>query len=75
MGGVRNGWEEWRGAGRGAGWPENVYSAPLFRSRSQSEPVLFGRSRCEGPAPGSDSTLDKTEEILNDILSVRSNID
>ena len=32
-------------------------------------------SRCEGPAPGSGSTLDKTEEILTDIHSVRSNID
>ena len=45
------------------------------------EPVLFGRSRsrCKGPAPapapGSGSTLDKTEEILNDILLVCSNID
>ena len=41
----------------------------------EPEPVFFGRSRCEGPAPGSGSTLDKTEEILNDILSVRFNID
>ena len=44
----------------------------------EPEPVLFGRSRsrCEGPAPaaGSGSTLDRTEEILNDILSVRFNI-
>ena len=27
------------------------------------EPVLFGQSRCEGPSPGSGSTLYKTEEI------------
>ena len=47
------------------------------------ESVLFGRSQsrswCEGLAPalalGSDSTLDKTEEILNDIPSVRFNIE
>ena len=48
----------------------------VLRSRSRSEPVLFGRSRsrCEGPAPapgsGSTFTLDKTEEILIDILFV-----
>ena len=44
---------------------------------SVAEPVLLGqsRSRCEGPAPSSGSTLDKAEEILNDILSVRFNID
>ena len=49
----------------------------LILIRSVAEPVLFGRSRsrCEGPAPGSGSTLDKTEEILNDILFVCSNID
>ena len=43
----------------------------------EPEPVLFGRSQCEGPAPGSGSTLDKskTEEILNDILFARSNTD
>ena len=54
-----------------------MYTEPVLRSRSRSEPVLFGRSRsrCEGPAPGSGSTLDKTEEILNDILFVCSNID
>ena len=42
---------------------------------SVAEPVLFGRSwsRWEGPAPGSGSTLDKTEEILNDIVFVWSN--
>ena len=45
--------------------------------RSVPEPVLFGRSRCKGPAPapGSGSTLDKTDEILNDILFVCCNID
>ena len=37
--------------------------------------VLYGRSRCKGPTPGSGSTLDKTDEILNDILFVCSNID
>ena len=43
----------------------------------EPEPVLFGRSRsrCEGSALSSGSTLDKAEEILNDILSVRFNID
>ena len=41
----------------------------------EPDPVLFGRSRCEGPAPGSGSTLDKTEEILNDVLSIRFIID
>ena len=45
----------------------------------RSRYVLVGRSRsqCEGPAPapGSSSTLDKTKEILNDILFVCSNID
>ena len=35
-----------------------------------SEPGHIGRSRSEGPAPG--STLDKTEDILSDILFVRS---
>ena len=34
---------------------------------SVPEPVLLGRSRCEGPSS------DKTEEILNDILSIGSN--
>ena len=51
----------------------------LLLSAEEPEPVLFGRSRsrCEGPAltPGYGSTLDKTEEILNDILSVCYNID
>ena len=32
------------------------------------------RSQCEGSAPAPNSTLDKTEKILNDILSVRFNI-
>ena len=41
----------------------------------EPEPVLFGRSLCKGPAPGSGSTLDKTDEILNDILFVSSHID
>ena len=42
---------------------------PVLRSRS--EPVLFGRSRCEGPAqaPGSGFTFDETDEILNDYSS------
>ena len=31
--------------------------------------------QCEGSAPGSGSKLDKTEEILNDILFVHSHID
>ena len=49
----------------------------LCASVVEPEPALFGRSRCEGPAPGfgSTSTLDKTEEILNDIFSIRFNID
>ena len=53
------------------------YEGAVLWIRSRSEPVLSGwsRSRCEGPAPGSGSTLEKTEEILNDILSVRFNID
>ena len=44
---------------------------------AEPEPVLFGRSRCEGKAPAPDSgfTLDKTDVILNDILFVCSNID
>ena len=44
---------------------------------SVAEPVLLGqsRSRCEGPDPGSGSTLDKTEEILIDILFVCFQID
>ena len=41
---------------------------------SVAEPVLFGRSRCEGPAPA-PPYIDKTEEILNDILFVCSNMD
>ena len=43
---------------------------------SVAEPGHFGRSRYEGlaPAPGCGSTLDTTEEILNDILFVRSPI-
>ena len=55
---------------------ENVpHSGPVLRSRL--EPGHFGRSRnrFEGPSPGSGSTLDETEEILNYILFVRSNID
>ena len=35
-------------------------------------PVHSGQNRCEGPAPASGSTLDETEEIMNDILVVRS---
>ena len=41
----------------------------------EPEPVLFGRSLCKGPAPGSGSTLDKTDEILNDFLFVSSHIE
>ena len=55
---------------------ENVpHSGPVLRSRL--EPGHFGRSRnrFEGLSPGSGSTLDETEEILNYILFVRSNID
>ena len=37
------------------------------RSRLEQVTILFGRSRCEGPAPGSGSIFDKTEEILNDL--------
>ena len=48
---------------------------PVADSVVEPEPVIFGWSRCEGPAPGSGSTLDKTKEILNNILSVRVNID
>ena len=53
------------------------YEGAVLWIRSRSEPVLSGwsRSRCEGPAPGSGSTLEKTEEILNDIFSIRFNID
>ena len=42
---------------------------------SVPEPVLFGLSlsRCKGPASG--STLDKTDEILNEILFVSAHID
>ena len=52
-------------------------NAPIFLLlrpvlRSRSEPGHFGRSRCKGPVPGS---LDKTEEILKDVLFVRSIID
>ena len=49
----------------------------VLRNRSRSEPVLYGRSRsrCKGPAPGPGSTLDKTDEILNDILFDSSHID
>ena len=38
-----------------------LFVLPVLRSRSRSEPVLFGRSWCEGLvlAPGSGSTLDK----------------
>ena len=35
-------------------------------SVAEPEPAYFGRSRCEGPAPG--STLDKTEDILVDTV-------
>ena len=49
-----------------------LYSCLVLRSRL--EPGLFGRSRCEGPAPSSDSILDKIEENLNDILFVYSHI-
>ena len=49
----------------------------ILNSVAEPDPVLFGRSRCEGPAPVPVSgwTLDKTEEILKNILSVGSNID
>ena len=49
----------------------------ILNSVAEPDPVLFGRSRCEGPAsvPVSGWTLDKTEEILKNILSVGSNID
>ena len=48
----------------------------LCASVVEPEPALFGRSRCEGPAPGfgSTSTLDKTEEILNDIFSIGARV-
>ena len=36
---------------------------PVQTSVAEPEPVLFGQSRCEGPSPGSGSTLYKTEEI------------
>ena len=54
-----------------------LFSSFAPTSVVEPEPVVFGRSRsrCEGLAPGSGSTLDKTEEILNDILSIRFNID
>ena len=44
--------------------------------RSRSEPGHFGRSRsrCEGPDPAPGSTLDKKEDILNDILFVRESV-
>ena len=44
---------------------------------SVAEPVLFGRSRSwyKGPASGSGSTIDKKDEIFNDILFVSSHID
>ena len=43
-------------------------------AHSVAEPVLFGRSRsgCKGPA---SSTLDKTDEIQNNILFVSSHVD
>ena len=49
----------------------------ILNSVAEPDPVLFGRSRCEGPAPVPvfGWTLDKTEEILKNILSVGSNID
>ena len=36
---------------------------PVQTSVAEPEPVLFGQSRCEGPSPGSGSTLYKTDEI------------
>ena len=45
----------------------------MLTSVVELELVLFGRSRCEGPVTG--FTLDKTEGILNDFLSVRFNFD
>ena len=46
----------------------------LAHSVAEPEPVLFGRSRsgCKGPA---SSTLDKTDEIQNNILFVSSHVD
>ena len=41
---------------------------------SVAEPVLFGRSRCKGPAPGSGSTIAKIDEIIKDILFVSFHI-
>ena len=49
---------------------DNVAVMSLFVMASVAEPVLFGRSRCEGPAPGAGSTLDKTEELLNEVLAL-----
>ena len=56
------------------GWETFFFCRPPIYS--VAEPVLFGhsRSRDEGLAPCS-STLDKTEEILNDILFFCSKID
>ena len=59
----------------------NILHLLLVTSVAEPEPVGAGGSRdflvgqCEGPAPGSGSKLDKTEEILNDILFVHSHID
>ena len=46
-------------------------------SVAEPEPAHFGwsRSRLEGPAPGSGSSLDEKEKILSSILFVSSNID
>ena len=53
--------------------PPKVILSPLFPSVAEPEPLWSSGSRL--PAPGSCSTVDKTEEIVNDILLVRSNID
>ena len=57
--------------------PENRMIDPMKSSDAGLEPVLFGRSWCKGPAPapGSGSTIDKTDKILNDILVVSFHID
>ena len=65
----------WTGAA-----PKGMVPVSVPVSFAEPEPVGAGifsrsRSRCEGPAPGSSSTLDKTEEMLNDILFVCFNID
>ena len=45
---------------------------PVLRSRYF---LVGSQSQCGGPAPAPGSTLDKTEEILNDIFFVFYNID